>query len=109
MIFIRRACALALVLLPGQGCTAPQALCERQEILAEVGRIVRIGNIYNAIHPNTVAEGPTTRPNSVVCSIVVTSVGYVPTAAGWVPKPTQETRRYNVSVADNRFSVAVLP
>ena len=71
--------------------------------------MVRIENIYNKIDPNTVAEGPTARADFVVCSIVVTSVGYVPTVAGWVLQPVQERHRYNVAVADNRFTVAVLP
>lgn len=108
MVFVRQACVLAAALAVA-GCMAPQPLCGRPEVLAEVGRVIRIENIYNKIDPNTVAEGPTARADFVVCSIIVNSVGYVPTAAGWVPQPVQERHRYSVSVADNRFTVAVLP
>jgi len=102
-------CALVPALLTVQGCTSPQPLCGRQEVLAEVGRLVKNANLYNAIDPNTVAEGPTTRANAVTCTIAVNSIGYLPTAAGWVSQPTQERRRYDVSVAGNRFLVAVQP
>lgn len=108
MVFVRQACVLAAALAVA-GCMAPQPLCGRPEVLAEVGRMIRMENIYNKIDPNTVAEGPTARADFVVCSIVVTSVGYVLTVAGWVPQPVQERHRYNVAVVNNRFTVALLP
>lgn len=103
------ACTLASAMLTVQGCTAPQLLCGRPEVLVEVGRLVKNANLYNKVDPTTVAEAPTTRADAVICTVAVNSIGYFPTEAGWVPQPIQERRRYDVSVADNRFFVAVRP
>lgn len=112
MTALRRTCAplcTLAALLAALGCTQPQPLCQRAEVLQEVGRVVRTWNTYNAIDEYSVNEAPTGSGNSVVCHVAMTSLAYVPTGTGWQPTPYRESRRYDVQVVGNRFFVQVPP
>ena len=84
-------------------------MCQREEVLQEVGRIVRTENVYNAVDPNLVAEAPGPRPNLVACTVSVTGATYLPSASGYEVRRSRVSRRYDVAVTGNRFVVTVLP
>lgn len=110
MMAARGSFGLVLALaLSNQAHALPSPLCQRPEVLQEVGRTVRQWNNYNAIDETTVQEAPTEYANAVVCHAVLVTVTYVETTRGWVRQPFRELRRYDVQVRGNRFFVQVAP
>lgn len=87
--------------------TAPTLLCQREEVLRIVDRTVRGWNVYNRMVDGTALETPTGAANAVICHATMTGVGYEATAEGWVARPHQELRRYDVQVVGNRVFVQV--
>lgn len=80
-------------------------LCERPEVLRIFDRTVREWNIYNRVVEGSVREAPTPVANAVTCDVTVSTVGYVPTPAGWAPRTAYETRRFAVQVTGRRVLV----
>ena len=105
-MWIGRVTGLVGVLLVG-GCGLPQPLCQRAEVLQEVGRVVRGWNEYNAIDEYSVREAPTGRGNVVACQADMTSVAYQPEGDGYRAVPYREVRRYGVRVTGANFEVSV--
>ena len=93
----------------GPSCAPQTPICERPEVLQEVGRVVRQWNIYNELDEATAREAPTTVANAVVCTATLITRGYDPTASGWQSQPLAEPLRYDVQVNGNRFYVQVAP
>lgn len=98
-----------LAMLSVQGCVQQTPLCERPEVLQEIGRVVRQWNIYNTIEERSASEAPTFVANAVACTAVMVTVVYDPTATGWEPQPFRELLRYDVQVSGNRFYTQVVP
>lgn len=97
-------------LAPLSGC-APDLplLCGREEVIRIVDRTVRGWNAYNRILADTAAEAPTTAADSVVCHATMATIGYERMPEGWVARPVQEVRRYDVQIVRNRLFVQVPP
>ncbi|WP_458094222.1 hypothetical protein [Roseomonas sp. WA12] len=87
----------------------PTLLCQRDEVLRIVDRTVRRWNLYNRIVDGSAVETPTTVSNAVICHATMTSVAYELTPEGWLPRPVQELRRFDVQVVGNRLFVQVPP
>jgi len=95
--------------IPDASAGTPPPLCQRDEVLRIVDRTVRGWNLYNRMVQGTEVEIPTGFANSVICHATMTSIVYEQTSRGWVTRPSQETRRYDVQVVANRLFVQVPP
>lgn len=87
--------------------TMPTLLCQREEVLQIVERTVRAWNVYNRMVDGTALETPTAVANAVICHATMMGIAYEPIPGGWVPRPYQENRRYDVQVVGNRVFVQV--
>ena len=87
------------------GCTGPQLVCERREVLQEVQRVVEGRNIYNVVDENAVIEQPGPRPDTFRCRTTLFTVGYEP--GGGRGPLRREALFYDVDVRGTRFTVQV--